>query len=431
MLVQSTITGRTAVKIAASVEAAVASGTAAAGDLLPPVRGLAQHLGVSAATVAAAYRALQERGVVTAERRRGTRIRPASPVAAPAEAPLPKNVRDLATGNPDRAFLAEHRLYDEGLNDPELVRLARKNFAADHVPAENIAIVSGALDGIERALREQLRAGDRVLVEDPGFTGILDLLYALALVPVPVEVDDEGIVPASLERALRGDAKALIVTPRAQNPTGAAITPRRGRALRALLDRRPELLLLEDDHAGPVAGAPYVTLVSPTRARWAVVRSVSKFLGPDLRVGLMSGDAQTMARVAGRQTLGIRWVSHILQQRVAGLLRDKATRARLARAERAYEERRDALLRELRARGIAAHGVSGLNVWIPTREEAAVVQALFQRGWAVNAGERYRIASPPAIRVTVAALLPRDAARFAEDLAEIIGPAHPTGSPRA
>ena len=53
--------------------------------------------------------------------------------------------------------------------------------------------------------------------------------------------------------------------------------------------------------------------------------------------------------------------------------------------------------------------------------EAAVVQALFQRGWAVNAGERYRVASPPAIRVTVATLLPRDAARFAGDLAEIIG----------
>ena len=421
MLVQNTISGRTAVEIAASVEAAVASGAAAAGDLLPPVRGLAGHLGVSAATVASAYRLLQERGVVTAERRRGTRVRPASPVAAPAEAPLPKNVRDLATGNPDRTFLAERRLYDEGLNDPELVRLAKKHFAAEHVPAEHIAIVSGALDGIERALREQLRAGDRVLVEDPAFTGILDLLYALALVPVPLDVDDEGIVPASLERALRGDAKALIVTPRAQNPTGAAITPRRGRALRTLLDRRPELLLIEDDHAGPVAGAPYATLVTPARARWAVVRSVSKFLGPDLRVGLMTGDAQTIARVAGRQTLGIRWVSHILQHRVAALLRDRATRARLGKAERAYKERREALLRELRRRGIAAHGASGLNVWIPLAEEAAVVQALFQRGWAVNAGERYRVASPPAIRVTVATLSPRDAARFAGDLAEIIG----------
>jgi DNA-binding transcriptional MocR family regulator len=421
MLVQNTISGRTAVNIAASVEAAVASGGAAAGELLPSVRDLAAHLRVSAATVAAAYRLLGERGVVTAERRRGTRIRPAAPVSVPAGEPLPKNVRDLATGNPDRAFLAHKRLYDQELNDPELVRIATRQFAADGVPAAHIAIVSGALDGIERALREQLRPGDRVLVEDPGFTGVIDLLYALALVPVPVGVDDEGIVPASLEHALRGDAKALIATPRAQNPTGAAITPRRARALRALLARRPDLLLVEDDHAGPVAGAPYVTLVDHARTRWVVVRSVSKFLGPDLRVGLMAGDGQTIARVAGRQTLGIRWVSHILQKQVVALLRDRDVRARLAKAERAYRQRRDALLGELRARGIAAHGASGLNVWIPLVEEASVVQALFQRGWAVTAGERYRIASPPAIRVTVAALAPRDAARLADDLAAIIG----------
>src|SRR5262249_29095538 len=154
---------------------------------------------------------------------------------------------------------------------------------------------------------------------------------------------------------------------------------------------------------------------------WAVVRSVSKFLGPDLRLALMAGDAQTIARVAGRQTLGIRWVSHILQQRVATLLRNGVVRAKLAEAERAYKTRRQALLRELLERGITAHGASGLNVWILVAAEAAVVQALFQRGWAVNAGERYRIASPPAIRVTIAALSPRDAARFADDLAEIIG----------
>src|SRR5436309_2856525 len=202
MLVQNSITGRTAVNIAGSVEAALTSGGVSAGELLPPVRALAAHLDVSAATVAAAYRLLQERGVVTADRRRGTRIRAAAPVAAPAEEPLPKGVRDLATGNPDPSFLARKRLYRDELVDPELGKVARRQFAADGVPAEHIAVVSGALDGIERALREQLRAGDRVLVEDPCFTGVLDLLYALALVPVPVAVDDEGLVPDALERAL-------------------------------------------------------------------------------------------------------------------------------------------------------------------------------------------------------------------------------------
>jgi len=179
------------------------------------------------------------------------------------------------------------------------------------------------------------------------------------------------------------------------------------------------LLILEDDHAGPVAGTPYRTL-TVGRERWAVVRSVSKSLGPDLRVAVVAGDARTLSRVEGRQNLGIRWVSHILQQLVASLWRDKRVQRQLVAAAKTYTERRDALLHALRMRGFEPHAASGMNVWIPLREEASVVNALLQRGWAVNAGERYRLKSAPAIRVTIAALPPADAERFADDLAAIV-----------
>src|ERR1051325_2732988 len=394
MLEQKYLSGSTAVNIAGSVEAAVAGGKLAAGDALPTVRQLAAQLEVSPATVAGAFRILRERGVIVGDRRRGTRVRPAPPLSFPAETPVPEGVRDLAAGNPDllllpdlgkRSFRPAHRLYGDQLNDPALLELARLQFRADDVPAEHIAVVSGALDGIERVLREHLRPGDRVAVEDPCFTGVLDLLSALALVAVPVTVDDQGLLPAELRRALKS-CKALIVTPRAQNPTGAAFTPRRARELRALLAQRPDVLIVEDDHAGVIAGADYRTLVDKSRVRWAVVRSVSKSLGPDLRVALLAADAHTHARVEGRQTLGMRWVSHILQRTVTAIWRDRAA----LRAQRIYTARREALLRELRARGIAAHGVSGLNVWIPVAEESAVVQALARKGWGVNAGGRHR-----------------------------------------
>lgn len=424
MSVQKYLSGSTAVNIAASAEAAVAGGRIGAGALLPPVRTLAAHLQVSPATVAAAYRLLQDRGIVVADGRRGTRVRPAPPISVPRETPMPEGVRDLASGNPDVALLPrlprlalEQRLYGEDLNDQELLELARTQFRGDAVDASCISVVSGALDGIERVLREHLRAGDRVAVEDPSFTGVLDLLSALALVAVPVGVDDEGMRPAELKQAVRS-CKAVIVTPRAQNPTGAALTARRARELRTVLAAHPDLLLIEDDHAGVVAGTEYFTLVDRARSHWAVVRSVSKSLGPDLRVALLAADARTHARVEGRQTLGVRWVSHILQRIVVALARDRAPR----RAGRVYTERRDALLAALRERGIAAHGASGLNVWIPVAEESATVQRLLQRGWAVQPGERYRIGSPPAIRVTTASLEPRDAIRFADDLAQALAP---------
>src|SRR3989442_346344 len=191
----------------------------------------------------------------------------------------------------------------------------------------------------------------------------------------------------------------------------------RARRLRAILRNRPDLLLIEDDHAGRVAGAPYVTLVEPSRTRWTVLRSVSKPLGPDLRVALLAGDAQTVAALERRQTIGIRWVSHILQALVAALLLDRSVLRQLAVAEKTYAMRRAALLRALLAYGIEAHGKSGLNVWIPVADESAVIQSLFQLGWAAHAGESYRIASGPAIRVTIASLSPADARRFARDVA--------------
>jgi DNA-binding transcriptional MocR family regulator len=429
MAVQNYLSGSTSVNIAASVEGAVTSGKLPAGALLPPVRNAAAQLGVSPATVAVAYRLLQDRGVVAADGRRGTRVRPAPPISIPREIPIPAGVRDLSDGNPDPALLPDAdaalrrlgsvaRLYGEELNDPRLLELAREQFRADGIPADHVSVVSGALDGIERVLREHLRPGDRVAVEDPSFTGILDLLSALSLVPVAVAVDDQGLLPAPMKKVIRS-CEALVVTPRAQNPTGAALSIRRARELRAVLASRPEVVLIEDDHAGAVAGADYVTLIDRTRPAWAIVRSVSKSLGPDLRVALLASDARTHARVEGRQTLGIRWVSHILQRLVAALWRDRTP----ARAGRVYTERRQALLHALAERGIRAQGASGLNVWIPVSEESATVQALLHAGWAVRAGERYRIASAPAIRVTISTLEPKDAVRFADDLARVMAPA--------
>jgi DNA-binding transcriptional MocR family regulator len=108
---------------------------------------------------------------------------------------------------------------------------------------------------------------------------------------------------------------------------------------------------------------------------------------------------------------------------VVTLWQDKNVQKQLARAERTYTQRRTGLIDVLRAHGIDAHGASGLNVWIPLPEESAVIQSLFQRGWAVAAGERYRIKAPPAIRVTVASLDAQDAHNFANDLAEVLRPA--------
>jgi DNA-binding transcriptional MocR family regulator len=144
-----------------------------------------------------------------------------------------------------------------------------------------------------------------------------------------------------------------------------------------------------------------------------VIRSLSKVLGPDLRVAPMAGDALTISRVEGRQLLGAGWVSHLLQQTAAHLWGSAATTKLLARAERTYAERRAALVEALAGYGIPAQGSSGLGVWIPLAEEVATVQGLLERGWAVSPGERYRFETPPGIRVTTTDLEPSEANELA------------------
>ena len=440
------IAGRKASEIVATIEEGIRGGRLRAGERLPAVRALAAELGLSPGTVAAAYATLRTRGLLTARGRQGSRVSFRPPLAplgprpaltprarsrAASDAGARARLRRLDDGNPDPRLLpplrpvlrrvsGRQRLYGEPQNLAELVSLARRQLAAERIAAEHLTVVGGALDGIERALASHLRPGDRVAVEDPGFPGVLDLVGALGLVAEPVRVDDDGPRPEDLQAALERHAQALIVTPRAQNPTGAAFAEARVAELRRILRAFPETLLIEDDHAGPVAGAPARTLSERGRRRWAVIRSVSKSLGPDLRLAILAGDATTVARVEGRRLVGSGWVSSILQHAVVLLWSDSATGERLRHAAEVYASRRRALITALARYGIEAHGRSGMNVWIPVREESELVERLRDAGWAVLGGERFRLLSAPALRVTVSRLDAPDADRFAGDLASAL-----------
>jgi DNA-binding transcriptional MocR family regulator len=438
-LEQYQIRGRTAREIAASAEASIRTGRVRSGDALPTVRALAAALGTSPATVGAAYRTLRERGLVIAERRRGTRVAPrpalsrARDEAHPrGEIPVPEGIADLTIGLPDQRLMPslggalgriglEAKLGVDRLEgaDPELLQFARTWFAQDGVNAGAITVVSGALDGIERVLHAHLRPGDRVVIEDPGYPPIIDILVALGLIAIPVAVDDRGLIPDLLVESLAGGVAAVITIPRAQNPFGSALDAQRAAELRAVLDRYPDPLLIEDDHASAVAGAPFHSSTSPGRERWAVVRSTSKILHPDMRVAFLAGDETTIARVEGRQALGPRWVSHLLQGVAVAMLTDPSFAATCERAAQAYAERREMLLGALAAEGIRAHGSSGMNVWVELRKEAPALRALLDAGYLALSGEGFRTASPPGVRITISTLTESDAGKIAAALSRV------------
>jgi DNA-binding transcriptional MocR family regulator len=431
--VQYSIAGTGAESIAADVEEAISTGRLAPGDALPPIRDLAAQLGVNANTAAAAYRLLRDRGAVETAGRRGTRVRhrPATTPRSLLGLDVPAGVRDLSTGNPDPALLpiaavrqaaavVRPVLYGEPAMSPELVDYARAALTAEGVPADHLAVTSGALDGIERALTAHLRPGDWVAVEDPGWANLLDLLAALGLSAEPVRVDDDGPLVPDVARALDRGVRALVVTNRAQNPTGAALSADRADALRGVLaDRSDEMLLVEDDHCAGISGAPLHTLAGST-SHWAFVRSASKAYGPDLRVAVLAGDHRTVERVHGRLRLGPGWVSHVLQGLAVSLWSDDAATRLIRTAEQQYTGNRTRLRTALAERRITAFGRSGLNLWIPVPDETVAITRLLNAGWAAAPGTRFRIRTGPGTRITIADLAADEIDPLAEALAEAV-----------
>jgi DNA-binding transcriptional MocR family regulator len=428
ILVRYRLQGRTAKEISASVEAGVRGGQLTPGDQLPPVRDLAGQLGVSPTTVAAAYSELRRRGITTGTGRAGTRIRGAPPVSSRVYLSAPAGTRDLITGGPDPDLLPllparparrSTRMYAEAPVSPRLRRLAAGQLAADDIDAANLTVTGGTLDGIERILATWLTPSDRVIVEDPGHAVTFDLLAAMGYAVVPVPVDDLGIRPAELATALARGAGALILTPRAQAATGAAWNAGRAEAIAGVLRRYPSVGIIEDDHAGPVAGVPVFSVCGGAE-RWVTVRSASKSLGPDLRLAVLAGDEATITRVAGRQALGTGWVSYQLQEMVADMWADPSVARALKAAADVYSGRRDALRAALQAHGVTPTGRSGFTCWVPVADEDGVASALAEAGWAVAPGQRFRIAAPPGVRISSARLDQADAAPFAAEFARAL-----------
>lgn len=430
------ISGRSASEIADSLRALLERGALRPGDSLPPVRVLAETLGVNRNTVVAAYRQLAQAGVVATHGRGGTRVADLSPVAQEGFAP-DTVLRDVGTGNPDPDLIPDPLgalsslagrpvLYGEPVIDPDLERWARGWLAADLAPADvRLTITSGAADAVERLLTGVLQRDDAVALEDPCFLTSIHTVRLGGYRPIAVPVDDQGMTVDGLRSALEQGVRAIICTPRAQNPTGASLTAARAEDLRALLREHPYVLVIEDDHFSMLSRQTYQSLIGPDHRRWALIRSVSKFLGPDMCLAVTASDDETAERLALRLTPGTTWVSHLLQRLTLGLVSDPAVRARIEGAGAHYADRNAAFARLLAARGLPTDAGDGLNLWvalpIPAR---GVSERLMRRGWLVRGGDDFVLAggSPShRLRLTVHDLDEASAERLVTDIAAAVG----------
>lgn len=428
------IDGKSANEIFDSIRQHITSGALAKGETLPPVRELAAQLGVNRNTVASAYKRLVTSGLALSLGRNGTVVKETvAPVALEGGNPHTP-LTDLSSGNPATARLpnlaqylshisCSPRLYGDTPVLPALADWAAK-WMQDAMPAAGeIDLTSGAIDAIERLLSAHLLPGDSVAVEDPCFLSSISMLRYSGFSASPVPIDQEGMLPEKLEQALSKGARAVILTPRAHNPTGYSLSAARAAALQQVLIRYPQTLVIIDDHFALLAEAPWHPVIASQTQHWAVVRSMSKTLGPDLRLAFVASDKTTSAKLRLRLNAGSQWVSHLLQDLVYACLSDPDFQQSLEQTRQFYAGQQQKMAEALQAQGVTniAPG-DGLNFWLPLADSShETAFALAKSGWLVREGDAFGVQAPAqGLRITLSTLNDNDINRLAGDIRQAL-----------
>lgn len=415
--------GNTAVNIALSVEQLIRDGSWQAGFRLPTVRALSEELGVNPNTVAAAYKRLRDGGLIATDGRRGSVVVDTAQLPHP-EMAVPQGLVDLASGNVDKRLLpcfgpfvlsGYHLSTDVGHDgdNPALIGYL-KNWLAErcNIHAEPI-LFSGSLDIIERALVQRCLPGAKVLVENPCWQPVLALLKQLRLEAVPADIDNDGAkIPTHIDMQ---QISAVILTPRAHNPTGICYSEARWRAWQRVLGGGDALLII-DDHWNALSRFPFYGVDGFTN-EWIYSTSTSKFLGTDFRIAVAASNGPILQAMKKRFMLGPRWISKLLQHLTLETWQ-RLAKGQLDVAADSYYRRRTHLIRCLNEQGVTvAEQGEGLHVWLPVNNEAHLIQALAANGWAVQSGRWFVLSRQSAVRISISNLDWEDCPKLAADIA--------------
>jgi DNA-binding transcriptional MocR family regulator len=421
--------------IAAAVARLVTSGDLAPGDRLPTVRALAAELGVSPATVSHAWQALSSVGLIVSRGRSGSFVRAAPRKWLPPRfqglaGQLEATRLDLSSGTPDPQLLpalgpalsrvairAGTPSYLDQPVIPELERILRDTWSYD---VESVTVVNGALDALSRAMEAVVRFGDKVVVEDPGFPPIFDLLDHFGAVRIPVGLDENGMRPDLLAEALTQRPAVIVLQPRAQNPTGRSLTKTRAEELARVIRRSrhaSSAIVIEDDHSGEIAAARDVSLGSWIPDQVLHIRSFSKSHGPDLRIAGLGGPTELIEQIVARRILGPGWTSRMLQTMLHDLLTDAISVAEVSDARRVYGARQRLLSEALAVHGVTLPPSDGINTWLEVADERAAIVQLAAAGIRVAAGTPCRASLDGSFVRVTAGLVRSDFDSVAEHLA--------------
>lgn len=416
-------------EIAATVGKLIRSGAITPGARLPAVRDLAARLHVSPATVSAAWGQLRRRNVIAGQGRQGSWVSFRPQRSGPQrygdiETLWSSTTRNLIHAVPDVNLLPDlHQALTAALADRQLNSYYREQITDElraaieptwPTASEELLVTSGGYEGLRLVLASGLMPGERVAVANPATARLLDILEHVGVRPIPVATDAEGPVLESLQWALAQGPAAFIYEPRSSSHLGVSLSEGRRNALADEL-RQAEVMIIEDDGVGDIAEAPYRGVGEVLPEQTVLVRSYSKTHGPDLRLAVVGGHAESVRRANDMLQYGSGWTSRILQNALSHLLQDSVAQSNIRHAREIYSQRRHLLVNMLAERGVRVHSHDGLSVSVPVRNEQQALLVLASHGIAaIGTGSASLEEDVQAIRLPVGAEF-----RNPEEVAEV------------
>lgn len=378
------IPGPRYIAIAEALVSAVGQGQLHAGDRLPTHRELATQLRVNVSTITRAYAEMKRRGLVVGEIGRGTFVHKAIPDAPPKiwESPQRRRFIDLshnfpidAPTNPGLADVVRQVARTRTLHDLMACQVdcgLKRHRAAGATwiragglaaNTEEVVVTAGAQHGILLALSALARPGDVILCEELTFYGLKSAAQMLGLALAPVRVDHHGLVPQRLDEICRKTgARTLYCMPTLHNPTTAIMPEQRRRDIARVCEING-VTVIEDDVYGFLVQPRLPPLCSLLPDHSILVTSLSKCIGPGLRIGYLRAPKDLVARVGVALRASILMAAPFMAEVAYRLIRDGAAQ-HIAASRRAEIMRRQALAASLLPSQLRRSYPSSFHVWL-------------------------------------------------------------------
>ncbi len=392
-------------QIADALQAAVADGSLAPGDRLPPQRLLAVQLGVDLTTITRAYAEARRRHLLEGRGARGTYVA-APKVEWNSMLDLSMNIPPPPEGVDFGDLLKQGVAQVLMRADAELLMTYHLGGGSDagreagarwlapmlgDVDARQVVVCPGAQAAIAASILALTEPGDAILAEPMAYPGLMAAAAQFGRRIVPVEADAHGMLPDKLEQACRQQqARLVYLNPTLQNPTAITMPEHRRKAL-ARIAQRCRLRIIEDDPYWRLADAPPPPIATFAPERVTYLSTLSKCLTPGLRVAfVLMRDPQERERFLSAlrafalmatpltAALATQW---ILDGSAAGLMEGVRKEARL----------RHRMAGNLLAGRYSGAG-DGLHVWLELPgywSSSQLVQATRSEGIAVMPAEAF------------------------------------------